>query len=52
MSEEGQQPKLPVYQYIEDMVDQFPPVPDTPIVGSQKVWFRELIHMASTPMVG
>ena len=28
---------------LKDVVDQLPPVPDTPIVGSQKVWFREPI---------
>ena len=37
---------------LKDMVDQLPPVPDTPIVGSQKVCFMEPIHQASTPMVG
>ena len=26
---------------LKDMVDQLPPVPDTPIAGSQKVWFME-----------
>ena len=31
-SEEGEAGNL------KDMVDQLPPVPDTPIVGSQKVW--------------
>ena len=35
----------------EDMVDHLPQVPDTPIAGSQRVWFMEPIHQASTPMV-
>ena len=34
------------------MVDQLPKVPDTPIAGSQRVWFMEPIHQASTLMVG
>ena len=37
---------------LEDMVDQLPPVPDTPIVRSQNIWFRELLRKASTPVVG
>ena len=36
---------------LEDMVDQLPQVPDTPIAGSQRVWFMGPIHQASTPMV-
>ena len=34
------------------MVDCLPYVPDTPIAGSQMVWFMEPVHQASTPMVG
>ena len=37
---------------LEDMVDQLPQVPDTPIAGSQRVQFMEPVHQASTPMVG
>ena len=36
---------------LEDMVDHLPQVPDTPIAGSQRVWFMEPIPQASTPMV-
>ena len=32
-------------------MDQLPQVPDTHIVGNQKVWFREPIRKASTPLV-
>ena len=37
---------------LKDMVDQLPQVPDTPIAGSQRVWFMEPVHHAPTPMVG
>ena len=37
---------------LKDMVHQLQQVPDTPIVGSQKVWFMEPTHQASTLMVG
>ena len=37
---------------LDDMVDQLPQVPDTPIAGSRKVWFMEPMQQASTPMVG
>ena len=37
---------------LEDMVDHLPQVPDTPIAGSQRVWFMEPICQASMPMVG
>ena len=37
---------------LEDMVDHLPPVPDTPIIGSQKVQLGEPIRQTSTPMVG
>ena len=53
-----QQSELPVYHWrrgagiLEDMVDQLPQVLDTPIAGSERVWFMEPVHQASTPMVG
>ena len=34
------------------MVDQLPPVADTPVVGSQKVWFREPTRQAINPNCG
>ena len=37
---------------LKDMVDQLPQVLDTPIAGSQRVWFMEPVHQPSTPMVG
>ena len=37
---------------LEDMVDQLPQVPDTPITGSQRVWFMEPVHQASTQWWG
>ena len=37
---------------LEDMVDQLPQVPDTPIAGNQKDWFMEPMQQTSTPMVG
>ena len=37
---------------LEDMVDQLPQVPDTPIAGNQKDWFMEHMQQTSTPMVG
>ena len=37
---------------LEDMVDQLPPVPDTPNSGSQRVWVKEQVRKASTPMEG
>ena len=37
---------------LEDMVDQLPQVPDTPIAGSQQVWFMEPLHQTPTLMVG
>ena len=58
MSEGEQQLKLLIYHQesetdiLKNMVDQLPQVPDTPIAGSQRVWFMEPIHQTSTPMVG
>ena len=34
------------------MMDQLPQVPETPTAGSQRVWFMEPVHRASTSMVG
>lgn len=34
------------------MVDQLTPVPDTPLSGSHRVWFKEPSRKASTPTVG
>ena len=46
LSEEGEA------DILGDIVHQLPPVPDTPIDGSQKVWFNEPIIQVSMPMVG